>query len=77
MLVVTRKTDESLIIAENIEITVLEISKDRVKIGISAPKDIKIIRNELIDAQNANLEAAEELSKAALDILLHKMGGLS
>ena len=39
MLVVTRKTDESLTISDNIEITVLEIGKDRVKIGISAPKD--------------------------------------
>ena len=38
MLVVTRKTDESLTISDNIEITVLEIGKDRVKIGISAPK---------------------------------------
>ena len=34
MLVVTRKTDESLTISDNIEITVLEITKDRVKIGI-------------------------------------------
>ena len=54
MLVVTRKTDESLTISDNIEITVLEIGKDRVKIGISAPKDVKIIRNELRDAQDMN-----------------------
>ena len=47
MLVVTRKTEESVIIADNIEVTVLEVSRDRVKLGISAPKDIKIIRNEL------------------------------
>ena len=45
MLVVTRKADESLSIADNIEITVLEISKDRVKLGIAAPKDVKIIRS--------------------------------
>ena len=56
MLVVTRKTDESLTISDNIEITVLEIGKDRVKIGISAPKDVKIIRNELRDAQDMNKE---------------------
>ena len=36
MLVVTRKLDESLIISDNIEITVLEIGKDKVKIGINA-----------------------------------------
>ena len=34
MLVVTRKTEESVIIADNIEITVLEVAKDRVKLGI-------------------------------------------
>ena len=44
MLVVTRKLDESLIISDNIEITVLEIGKDKVKIGINAPKEVKVIR---------------------------------
>ncbi len=73
MLVVTRKTDESLIIADNIEITVLEVSRDRVKIGISAPKDIKIIRNELIDTQNVNKDSgsSKELGKNAMEALLN------
>ena len=73
MLVVTRKTDESLIIADNIEITVLEVSRDRVKIGISAPKDIKIIRNELIDTQNVNKDSgsSKELNKNTLEGLLN------
>ena len=70
MLVVTRKPDESLIISDNIEITVLEISKDRVKIGISAPKDVKIIRSELRDAQNANRESSEAVSPDAIQALL-------
>jgi carbon storage regulator len=70
MLVITRKTDESLIIADNIEITVLEISKDRVKIGVSAPRDISIIRQELIKAQDANIESAQNISKGALDALM-------
>ena len=67
MLVVTRKTDESLTISDNIEITVLEIGKDRVKIGISAPK---IIRNELRDAQDMNKESSQALPKAAMEALL-------
>ena len=73
MLVVTRKTDESLIIADNIEITVLEVSRDKVKIGVSAPKDIKIIRNELIDTQNVNKDSAESkgLPKHTLEALLN------
>ena len=37
MLVVTRKIDESIIISDNIEVTVLEVTGDRVKLGISAP----------------------------------------
>ena len=70
MLVVTRKTDESLIISDNIEITVLEITKERVKIGISAPKDVKIIRSELRDALNANRESSEAVSPDAIQALL-------
>ena len=50
--------------------TVLEIGKDRVKIGISAPKDVKIIRNELRDAQDMNKESSQALPKAAMEALL-------
>ncbi|MGN0578285.1 MAG: carbon storage regulator [Ruminiclostridium sp.] len=70
MLVVTRKTEESVIIADNIEIVVLEVSKDRVKLGITAPKDVKIIRNELRNTQESNLEASKAVSKAAITALL-------
>ncbi len=70
MLVVTRKTEESIIINENIEVTVLEVSRDRVKLGISAPKDIKIIRNELRHAQETNVDSSQALSKEAMDALL-------
>ena len=71
MLVVTRKTDESIIINDNIEITVLEISKDKVKIGVSAPKEVKIIRNELRDVQISNREASQQLSAQAIQALLN------
>lgn len=70
MLVVTRKTEESIIIADNIEIVVLEVSKDRVKLGITAPKNVKIIRNELRNAQDANLDSSQAVSKAAIDAIL-------
>ena len=70
MLVITRKTDESLLIADNIEITVLEISKDKVKIGVSAPRDVKVMRNELVETQDANRESAEVISKDALNALM-------
>ncbi len=70
MLVVTRMTGESDIIADNIAITVLEVAKDRVKLGISAPKDIKIIRNELKNAQETNMESSKAVPKDAINALL-------
>ena len=47
MLALTRKKGESLVINNNVEVTVLEIRGDQVKIGISAPKDVPIYRKEV------------------------------
>lgn len=69
MLVVTRKNDESLIISDNIEITVLEIGRDKVKIGINAPKEVKIIRSELKDARQTNEQAAHASGAAIAELL--------
>ena len=69
MLVVTRKTDESLIISDSIEITVLEIGKDKVKIGVNAPKEVKIIRSELKDARQTNEQAAHSSGSAISQLL--------
>ncbi|MGB3367255.1 MAG: carbon storage regulator CsrA [Acidaminobacteraceae bacterium] len=49
MLVLSRKKDESLIIGDNIEITIVEIEDGRVKIGIEAPKSIEVNRKEVYD----------------------------
>ena len=46
------------------------MGKDRVKLGVTAPKDIKIIRNELRKAQDANLDSSKAVSKAAIDAML-------
>jgi len=70
VLVVTRKLDEGIIISDNIEITVLEIGRERVKIGVAAPKDISIIRKELMDTLNANVEASKLIPKSALEAFL-------
>lgn len=70
MLVVTRKTEESIIIADHIEIVVLEVSHDRVKLGITAPRDIKIIRNELRSAQDANVDSSKAIPQETLNALL-------
>ena len=58
MLALTRKKGESLVINNNIEITVLEIRGDQVKIGISAPKEVPVYRKEVyLQIQNENKAA--------------------
>ena len=69
MLVVTRKPEESIIISDDIEITVLEVTKDKVKIGVKAPKEVKVIRSELKHARQTD-EQASHISENALAQLL-------
>ena len=52
MLVLTRKIDQGIVIAGNIYVRVLGVERDRVKIGISAPLEIPVLRQELLDRQN-------------------------
>ncbi|MGN0141575.1 MAG: carbon storage regulator CsrA [Roseburia sp.] len=66
MLALTRKKGESLVINNNIEITILEIRGDQIKIGISAPKDVPIYRKEVfIQIQEENKKAADQVMDVA------------
>lgn len=47
MLILTRKLDESVIIGEDVQISIVEINKNNIKLGINAPKDITIYREEV------------------------------
>jgi carbon storage regulator len=49
MLVLSRKADESIVIDKHITITVLEVRGNKIRLGIEAPKEIPIVREELID----------------------------
>jgi len=61
MLVLGRKTDESLLVGNDIVITILSIEGDRVKVGINAPRDITILRSEVRERlQRAAQEATTE-----------------
>lgn len=73
MLALSRKKGEALIINNNIEITVLEIKGDQVKLGISAPKEVPVHRKEVyIQIQEANTEAVSMDGMEALKNLLEQ-----
>ncbi len=60
MLALSRKVGESIIIGNEIEITILEVKGEQMKIGINAPKSVPIYRKELyLQIQEANKEAME------------------
>lgn len=61
MLALSRKQNEAIVVGNDIEITVLEIKGDQVKIGIDAPKSVPVYRKELyIQIKDANKEAIEQ-----------------
>jgi len=68
MLILTRKLNESVIIDDKIEITVISIDEGKVRLGISAPKEIAVHRKEVyLDIQAENKKAAE--SSMNIDVL--------
>ncbi len=64
MLVISRKAGESLVISDQIKITVISLGNDKVAIGIDAPRDVKVIREELIETIKANKASSEKIEKA-------------
>jgi len=74
MLVLTRKINESLVIGENIELTIIDISNGSVRLGFSAPRCIKIYRKELIEQiTQGNREASVNAATINLDELIKKI----
>lgn len=59
MLVLTRKKDQTIVINDNIEITVLDIQGDQVRIGVNAPRSVSVHRKEVfLEIQQENRKAA-------------------
>lgn len=59
MLILSRKTDQQIKIGEDITITIIDIKGDQVKIGVEAPKMVKVFRQEVFNAiKNENTEAS-------------------
>ena len=56
MLVLSRKKNESIIIGENVTVTIVEIRGDKIKIGIEAPVDVAVDRVEVREAKNKGVK---------------------
>lgn len=66
MLVLARRTNESIMIGDDIEIVIVDINGDQVKIGVKAPRDVSVHRAEVYkDIQEENKKAAETKIKPA------------
>ena len=74
MLILQRKAGESLVIGDDITVRVISVDGTRVRLAISAPEDIPILRSELIVATAANRDSARE--EAAPTELLDLLGGV-
>lgn len=59
MLVLTRKKEQSIIIGDNVEIMVLGVSGDKVRLGITAPREVDVFRKEVIDERGVQAKNEE------------------
>lgn len=76
MLVLTRKADESILIGEGIKITLLQIEGERVKVGVDAPRHMKILRYETMEKiRQENQLAAGYADLTALSYLKEATNG--
>ena len=74
MLVLARKEKESIIIDGGIEIIVQEIGKDSVKIAIVAPKEVKVLRKELVDTiKSENQNALKQLDQKEIKTFFNRL----
>jgi len=83
MLVLTRKSNQSIMIGDDIEVSVLSIMGEKVRIGIQAPRDIPVFRKEVyLEIQEERAESATASNsgsglRAEVDSELRKLGGAS
>jgi carbon storage regulator len=75
MLVIRRRSGESVFIGDQIQVEVLEIAGNQVKIGITAPKEVLILRNEVRVTADQNRLASRPLPFEKLSTILEKLKG--
>ncbi|MDX1808828.1 MAG: carbon storage regulator CsrA [Sulfurospirillaceae bacterium] len=74
MLILSRKVGESILLDDKISITVVEVSKGIVRLGIDAPKEVLILRKELEEAvKESNIKAVQNINLSDLSLLSQKL----
>lgn len=76
MLVISRKAGQSFHIGNNIHITITEISGDKVKIGIDAPIELSVLRDELLQIISSNVAAVSKTDSESVHNLAASLKGL-
>ena len=69
MLVLTRKRNQSIMVNDNIELTIIDIQGDQVRVGINAPKDVKVFRKEVYVEMTEENKQASNVTMDALSML--------
>ncbi|MDE5898219.1 MAG: carbon storage regulator CsrA [Treponemataceae bacterium] len=69
MLILSRKTDQQIQIGDEITLTIIEIRGDQVRIGVEAPKDIKVFRHEVFKAIQSENREASAVDKEKIGVL--------
>ena len=78
MLILSRKIDEKIKIGTDITITLIDVHGDQVKIGVEAPKDVKVFRQEVFDAiQNENKAAVVDTQESGNEKAISAVSALS
>ena len=75
MLVIRRRAGESFQVGEDVEVTILEVAAGTVKVGIAAPRHVAVVRNEILLARRANLDAAAPAGAEDLIRLARQLRG--
>ncbi len=70
MLILSRKVGETVYLNEDIEIKIVEVSGDKVRLGIEAPKDVKVLRSELRQTMESNIKASDAVAPDAFKNML-------
>ena len=76
MLVLTRKTNQSIMIGDEIEVSVLAVSRDKIRLGITAPREVPVFRKEVyVSIKGEQADGVGEDAREVTDAALEKLKG--